>query len=187
MIGDGFVRGGKWGNEAFPGGIKVSGKRLGIFGLGQIGSAVARRGEGFDMEVSYYSRRAVAGARWPRAASLRDLAAWSDFLVICAPGTPETAGAVDAAVLEALGPTGALINIARGSIVDEDALIDALQTGKIRGAGLDVFRNEPRVPDALKKLSNVVLTPHQGSTQETRAVMTRILIGLVDEHFAAKQ
>jgi lactate dehydrogenase-like 2-hydroxyacid dehydrogenase len=187
VIGDNFVRGGKWGSEPFPGGIKVSGKRLGIFGLGQIGKAVARRAEGFDMQVSYTSRHVADGVRWPRIERLVDLAAWSDFLVICAPGTPETAATVDAAVLAALGPSGSLINVARGSIVHEAALIDALTTRKIRAAGLDVFWDEPRVPEALRKLDNVVLTPHQGSTQETRAVMTEILIGLVDDHFASRQ
>ena len=184
-FGDGFVRTGKWGREAFPPGTRVTGKRVGIYGLGRIGKAVARRAAGFDTEVAYTSRRPVEGVPWRRSATIGELAAWADFLVLCAPANPDSIGAVDAGVLAALGPTGILVNVARGALVDEEALVAALASGTIRAAGLDVFRNEPKVPEALLTMPNVALTPHQGSSKETKEKMSEILVAIVDDHYGA--
>jgi lactate dehydrogenase-like 2-hydroxyacid dehydrogenase len=184
-LGDRYVRTGKWGKEAFPPGLRVSGKRVGIFGLGRIGKAIARRAAGFDMDVGYATRSAVPGVPWKRFSTILELAAWCDFLVLAAPGLPETTGVVDDKVLAALGPQGVFINIARGSLVKEAALVDALSTGKIRAAGLDVFWSEPKVPEALLGMDNVALTPHQGSSLETKGKMAEILVKIVDDHFAA--
>lgn len=180
---DALVRRGEWGKQPIAVGSRVSGRRLGIFGLGQIGRAVARRATGFDMAVGYVSRSPVA-VSWRRFDTLIALADWANVLVICAPSTPQTTGAVDAAVLKALGRDGVLINVARGSIVDEDALVTALTDGTIRAAGLDVFRKEPYVPEVLRSLTNVVLTPHQGTTRETRTVMHELVVATVEAQLA---
>ncbi|MCW3475317.1 2-hydroxyacid dehydrogenase [Limobrevibacterium gyesilva] len=166
--GDRFVRAGTWAAGPFALSHRVSGRRIGILGLGHIGRAIARRAEGFDMVVSYHSRHAVPGVPYARKDSVVALAADADILVIACPGGAATRHLVGAEVLRALGPRGVLVNIARGSIVDEAALIAALQTGGIAAAGLDVFAQEPEVPAALRTLDNVVLTPHRGGgTYET--------------------
>lgn len=183
-FGDRFVRTGKWGKDAFPPGTRVTGKRIGIYGLGRIGKAVARRASGFDMEIGYANRRPVEGAPWRRFDDIRALAEWADFLVLCAPANPDSIGVVNADVLALLGPTGILVNIARGALVDEDALVAALKSGGIRAAGLDVFRNEPKVPEALLEMPNVALTPHQGSSKETKEKMSEILVAIVNDHYA---
>lgn len=175
---DRFVRSGAWGGGAsFPLGRRVSGKRLGIVGLGRIGAAVAQRAAGFAMPVRYHNRRPVEGSRYQHEPDLLALARWADFLVLTCPGGVATHHLIDAEVLEALGPEGFLINVARGSVVDEAVLITALQNGVIAGAGLDVYQHEPRVPLALRELDNVVLLPHVGSASvETRQQMADLVL-----------
>lgn len=138
----------------------ISRHALGIIGLGRIGRAVARRAEASDMTVSYHGPRPKDDASYSYFETLTDLAEQSDFLVVCCPGGPETRHIVDRTVLNALGPKGFLVNVARGSIVDTDALITALKDRVIAGAAIDVYDNEPDIPDAFKELDNVVLTPH---------------------------
>ncbi len=175
--GDRYVRAGGWLKGPMPLATKVSGHRLGIVGLGRIGRAIAARAEGFDMEIRYHNRRQVPDAPYGYERTLDDLARWCDFLVIATSGGESTRGLVSAAVLEALGPKGFLVNIARGSVVDEPALVAALAQKRIAGAGLDVFADEPRVPEALLALDNVVLTPHIASaTTDTRAAMGQLVL-----------
>ena len=169
---DRFVREGKWPAGAFPLGRSVGGKRLGIIGMGTIGAAIARRAGTMGMSVAYMSRTHKPALAHRFTPDLGTLAAESDVLVVCCPATAETRHLVDAKVLEALGPDGFLVNIARGSVVDEAALVAALQAGTIAGAGLDVFENEPRPLPALLGMETVSLSPHIGSgTHETRAAM----------------
>ena len=172
---DRFVRAGLWQQGPMALARKLSGARVGIVGMGRIGQAIAQRALAFNMTVAYTARSAkpaLPWAYWPSAAAL---AAQSDFLVLITPGGAGTRKLIDAEVLAALGQgrgAGILINVARGSVVDEAALIDALEQGVIAGAGLDVFENEPRVPERLKALAQVVLTPHIGSaTGQTRQAM----------------
>ena len=180
-----FVRRGDWQRGAFPLQTRVSGKRLGILGLGRIGRAIAKRASGFDMDVRYHNRRRVEDVAFTYEASLTDLARWADFLVVASAGGPETRHLVSADVLNALGQDGFLINIARGSVIDEAALVDALVDKKIAGAGLDVFENEPRVPEALLTLDNVVLLPHIASgTRETRQAMADLTLANLRSFFA---
>jgi lactate dehydrogenase-like 2-hydroxyacid dehydrogenase len=175
--GDRFVRAGRW--EArpatpFPLGRQVSGAKLGVVGLGRIGRTIARRASGFDMEVRYHSRRPVAGVAWQHEPQLLELARWSDFLVVITAGGAETRHLVDEKVLAALGPKGFLVNVARGTVVDEAALVRALQEKRIGGAGLDVFEREPQVPHELFTLDNVVMVPHIASaTVQTRQAMAQ--------------
>jgi lactate dehydrogenase-like 2-hydroxyacid dehydrogenase len=175
--GDRYVRAGRWLKGPMPLARKVSGRRLGVLGLGRIGRAIAARAEGFDMEIRYHNRRRVPDVAYAYEHSVEDLARWSDFLVLATAGGEATRGLVSAAVLDALGPEGFLVNIARGSVVDEAALVAALQGGRIAGAALDVFADEPRVPEALFALDNVVLTPHIASaTTDTRAAMGQLVL-----------
>ena len=169
---DQFVRGGSWAGASFPLATRIHGKRLGIVGLGKIGAEIARRAQGFDLEIRYYNRGPSPSSPYAYVPVLRELAEWSDFLVLSCPGGPATQHMVDAETLEALGPQGILINVSRGSVVDHVALIQALKSGKLGAAGLDVFPEEPLVPPALLEMDNVVLTPHIGSgSRETRADM----------------
>ncbi|WP_271410457.1 2-hydroxyacid dehydrogenase [Pseudomonas sp. Q1-7] len=173
---DRFVRAGLWTAGNFPLARKVSGKRLGIVGLGRIGKDVARRASGFDMQVRYHNRRPDADAPYGFEADLLALARWSDFLVLTCPGGAATHHLISAPVLDALGPEGILVNVSRGSVVDETALVAALLEGRLGGAGLDVFEAEPQVPDALLALDNLVLAPHIGSgTEETRLQMEELV------------
>jgi lactate dehydrogenase-like 2-hydroxyacid dehydrogenase len=175
---DRFVRRGDWLSKGnFPLATKASGKRVGVLGLGRIGRVIARRLEGFDCAISYHSRNPVEGISYQYKASPRDLAADCDVLIVAAAGGPGSAKLVDAGVIEAIGPDGYLINIARGSVVDEDALVAALLAGRLAGAALDVFADEPKVPEDLLALDNVVLLPHLGSgTHETRAAMAELTL-----------
>jgi hydroxypyruvate reductase len=186
--GDRYVRAGSWpklGNLHL--GTRVNGARLGIVGLGRIGKAAARRAEAFNMKISYYGRNKQAGVAYGYYDDPVRLAADSDFLLLTCPGGPETHHLVNDAVLDALGPEGFLINIARGSVVDEDALVKALQEERIAGAGLDVFAKEPNVPDALLTMENVVLQPHQSSaTVATRRDMDDLVVENLRLHFAGK-
>jgi hydroxypyruvate reductase len=174
---DRFVRRGDWARGRFPMTTKVSGKRIGIFGLGRIGRTIARRAAGFDMEVGYTDLHAHPGVDHEFKASLLELARWADFLVLSASGGADTKHVVSAAVLQALGPHGYLVNCARGSLVDEKALVNALAHGGIAGAVLDVFEDEPRVSPELVALDNVLLLPHiSSSTRETFKAMENLVL-----------
>lgn len=169
---DRFVRAGQWTQGVFPLARKVSGARLGIVGMGRIGRTIAKRSSGFDMEVRYHTRTAVADVPWRHEKSLLELATWADFLVVITAGGAGTRHLINAEVLQALGPEGFLINVARGSVVDEAALLLALQNKTIAGAALDVFENEPHIPAAFMAQDNAVLLPHIASaTRETRQAM----------------
>lgn len=169
---DRFVRDGRWPQGPLALGRKVSGARLGIVGMGRIGQAIAQRAQAFGMTIAYTARTAKADLPFAFVGSPVDLARQSDFLVAITPGGAGTRHLINAEVLAALGPQGFLINVARGSVVDEAALIDALRAGTIAGAGLDVFANEPHVPDELKQMPQVVLSPHTASaTAQTRQAM----------------
>jgi hydroxypyruvate reductase len=184
---DKFVREGQWPNGPMPLARKVTGARLGIVGLGRIGSAIARRAAGFDMSIAYTSRNKVADSPYAYYPTPAALAAEVDFLMVITPGGAGTKGLINAEVLKALGPKGYLINVARGSVVDEVALITALQNKGIAGAALDVFENEPHVPAALCAMGNVVLTPHVASaTWQTRRAMADLAFGNLQAHFAGK-
>jgi lactate dehydrogenase-like 2-hydroxyacid dehydrogenase len=174
---DRFVRRGDWLKGRFPITTRVSGKRLGVLGLGRIGRAVAQRARGFGMAVGYCNRQPLPDVDFTYHATPAALAGWCDILVVTAAGGGATRHLVDEGVLQALGPQGFLVNVARGSVVDEQALVRALVDKRIAGAGLDVFEDEPRVPDALLALDNVVLTPHVASgTEETRAAMADLVV-----------
>jgi hydroxypyruvate reductase len=182
---DRFVRRGEWPNGAYPLTRKVSGAKLGIVGMGRIGRSIAQRSTGFEMAVRYHSRRPVADVPWPHEPSLLELARWADFLVLITAGGAGTRHLVNAEVLDALGPRGFLVNVARGSVVDEAALIAALREKRIAGAGLDVFENEPHVPAELMALDNVVLLPHVASgTEETRQAMADRVFDNLQSFFA---
>lgn len=186
-VGDRLVRAGAWGRTALPLATKFTGKRLGIVGLGRIGRAVAKRASGFDVTIAYTDRQAVADAPYPFQPSLVALARESDILVVAAAGGPTSRHLVGREVLDALGPDGILVNVARGSIVDEAALVDALREGRLGGAGLDVFEDEPRVPEALWTMDQVVLQPHQASaTHETREAMARLVLDNLAAQFAGR-
>lgn len=175
---DRFLRRGDWQSKGnFPLATKASGKSVGVLGLGRIGRVIAKRLEGFDCDISYHSRNQVEGVNYRYAPSARELAAGCDVLIVAAAGGPESIRLVDADVLDALGPEGYLINVARGSVVDEEALVAALLAGRLAGAGLDVFADEPKVPEDLLTLDNVVLLPHLGSgTYETRRAMADLTL-----------
>jgi hydroxypyruvate reductase len=184
---DRYVREGRWPQGPMPLATKMSGARMGIVGMGRIGQAIAQRALAFGMSIAYTARSAKAELPYAFHATPRELAAASDFLVVITPGGAATAKMIDASVLQALGPKGFLINVARGSVVDETALIDALQRKVIAGAALDVFENEPNVPEALRALDNVVLTPHIGSaTQATRQAMADRAFANLQAHFAGQ-
>jgi hydroxypyruvate reductase len=184
---DKFVREGKWPSGPLPLARKVTGARLGIVGLGRIGSAIARRAAGFDMNIAYTSRNKVADCPYTYYPTPAALAAEVDFLMVITPGGAGTKGLINAEVLTALGKKGYLINVARGTVVDESALIEALKNDVIAGAALDVFEDEPNVPEALRAISNVVLTPHVASaTWQTRRAMADLAYGNLQAHFAGK-
>jgi lactate dehydrogenase-like 2-hydroxyacid dehydrogenase len=182
------LRTGEWiARGAYPLTASLRGKTLGILGLGRIGSAIARRAEVFGMSIRYHNRKRN-DVVYPYDIDPVALAKNSDVLMIAAPGGRETDKMVNAAVLEALGPEGYLINIARGSLVDEPVLLHYLQEKKIAGAGLDVYANEPQVPIGFLALDNVVLLPHVGSaTIETRTAMGKLQIENLRLHFAGRE
>ncbi|MCP8890527.1 2-hydroxyacid dehydrogenase [Sphingomonas faeni] len=166
---------------------RASGRRIGIFGLGRIGKAIAKRAAPFARELHYTARSTKPDFAGVFHADIASLAAACDVLIVSAPGGDATSQIVDAAVLAALGEDGILVNIARGSLIDEPALVAALQAGTIAGAGLDVFADEPAVPEALKTMDQVVLSPHQGSaTVDGRAAMAALVVANLDAHFAGK-
>ncbi|WP_338052521.1 2-hydroxyacid dehydrogenase [Rhodoferax lacus] len=181
---DRFVRRGDWTTGRFPMTQRVSGKRLGIVGLGRIGSAVAVRARAFGMDIAYTGRAPKADVAYRWCSDAQGLAASVDYLVVCASGGEATRGMIDAGVLAALGPNGVLVNVARGSLVDENALVQALCERKILAAGLDVFCHEPQVPEALLALDNVVLTPHMASTTDaTVQAMLELVFANLAAHF----
>lgn len=187
--GDQFVRQGHWQsrNEPLPLGRRVSGKKLGIVGLGRIGLAIAKRGQGFDMTVAYHNRRIRNDVAYSYYADLVELARWSDFLVVATVGGSDTHHLVNREVLRALGPRGIIINIARGAVIEEQAMVELLQSGELGGAGLDVFENEPHVPQSLLQLPQVVLMPHVGSaTFETRQAMFDLVLENLKAYFSDK-
>lgn len=160
--GDRFVRAGLWPSNDYPLVPRLYGRPLGVLGLGRIGLAIARRAAAFDMPVFYHNRRPRRDVDYTYCSTVRELAERCDFLIVACPGGAETRHIVNASVLEAVGPTGIVVNIARGSIIDEQALAAALRNGSIMGAGLDVFEDEPDVPQDLLALENAVLMPHRG-------------------------
>jgi lactate dehydrogenase-like 2-hydroxyacid dehydrogenase len=183
---DRFVRAGKWRSYAPAVGRELGGKTCGIVGLGQIGAGIARRAVAFGMSVCYHGPRSK-DVPYRYYADLHEMAKRSDCLVVACPSTRETRGLVDARILDALGPEGFLVNVARGEIVDERALIDALEHKRIAGAALDVYWREPEVPAALLEMDNVVLTPHTGSTtRELREERSRKLLANLSAHFAGE-
>lgn len=182
---DRFVRRGDWRKGTFPLTTSVSHKRLGILGLGRIGRAIAHRAAGFDLEIRYHNRRPLTDVPYGYVPSALELALWADFLVVASAGGVQTRGMVSAEILDALGPEGFLVNIARGSVVDEQALVKALVQERIAGAGLDVYEDEPNVPPALFALDNVVLLPHVASaTRETRQAMADLVLDNLVSFFA---
>ena len=187
---DRYVRDQRWLGGAMPLARKMSGARLGIVGMGRIGKAIAQRALAFNMSVAYTARSAKAELPFAFHATATALAAVSDFLVLITPGGAGTRKLINAEVLAALGKShgeGILVNVARGSVVDEAALIDALERGVIAGAGLDVFEDEPQVPERLRKLSHVVLAPHIGSaTAATRQAMADLAADNLRLYFAGQ-
>ena len=185
--GDDFVRAGNWTSGPMPYGTRVAGKTLGIVGLGEIGRLVARRAEGLDMTVCYHEPARKSDVPYRYFDDVIELARHVDFLSLHCHAGPETRHLIDRAVLEALGPQGILVNMARGLVVDEEALIEALERGVIAGAGLDVFENEPHVPERLRAMPNVVLSPHTGAfTEETKAQMLDAALANLCAHFAGR-
>jgi lactate dehydrogenase-like 2-hydroxyacid dehydrogenase len=191
LPGDRLVREGGWTRvptDRMPLVPGLAGRRLGIYGLGAIGERVARRAAGFEMEIGYHNRRRRddVALRW--LPSLLALAEWADVLLVTARAGDANRGAVDAAVLRALGPQGVLVNVARGIIVDEPALCDALERGVIAAAGLDVFAEEPAVPERLRALPNVVLTPHMSAfTTAAQEAQRATLLANLEAFFAGRQ
>jgi hydroxypyruvate reductase len=178
---DRFVRAGEWPSGPLRLGRKVSGARLGIVGMGRIGQAIAHRAAAFGMSIAYTARHAKPDLPHTYFSDAAALAAESDYLVVITPGGASTRKLIDANVLTALGANGCLVNVARGSVVDEAALIEALRAGTIAGAALDVFEAEPHVPQALREMDNVVLTPHIGSaTGQTRRAMADLAFANLD-------
>jgi lactate dehydrogenase-like 2-hydroxyacid dehydrogenase len=172
-----YLREGRWLKAPFPLSASLRARKMGILGLGRIGKAIARRAVAFGVDVVYHGRKPQEGAPYLFYPRLIDMARACDILMVVAPGGPATRNIVDADVLDALGPNGVLVNISRGSLVDEDALIDALAKRKVLAAGLDVFAKEPAVPAALLALDNAVLLPHVGSASHyTRQAMADLVV-----------
>ncbi|WP_374274740.1 2-hydroxyacid dehydrogenase [Brevundimonas sp.] len=184
--GDRSLRAGGWTPEAKSLSPSLRGKRVGIVGLGSIGKAVAKRAEVFGMDVAWWAPRDKA-ADWPRADSLIDLARRSDILVVACRADETNRGLISAEVIEALGSDGLLVNVARGQLIDEDALIAALESGKLGAAALDVFAEEPTDPARWADVPNTVLTPHTaGATDQAVQAMLRLLLANLEAHFAGR-
>ena len=185
---DMFVRVGRWHSGAFPLSTSLGGKTVGIVGLGRIGSAIASRVEAFNMQVIYHSRNKKEDVPYQYYESLEDMARDSDFLVLACAGGQSTNNLITYKIFEALGSKGYLINIARGSVVNEEDLLIALRNQTIAGAGLDVYAKEPHVPEELFKMDNVVLSPHMASaTLETRSKMGQLVLDNLKAHFAGQE
>ncbi len=186
--GDKYVRNLEWPTKGeMPLTRRVSGKRVGIVGLGRVGQALAKRLLAFDMQVSYFGLAAKTNLPYTFVDNLEILARNVDFLVVTAAGGAATKKLIDQTVLHALGPNGILINVSRGSVVDEVALLTALQTGALSGAGLDVFATEPNVPAAFFEMDNIVLMPHHASgTTESRTAMGELVVQNLAAHFSGQ-
>lgn len=184
---DRYVRQGSWLKGEYKLTTKLSGKNIGIVGLGRIGLAVAKRAEAFGCNIAYNSRSKKSDTTYPYSSSVTDLAARSDVLVVACPLTKETWHIIDRSVLDALGPKATLVNIGRGPLVDEKELVKALVEARLGGAGLDVFENEPDVPKELFDMENVVLLPHVGSsTWETSKDMSDLVVGNLEAYYSKK-
>jgi lactate dehydrogenase-like 2-hydroxyacid dehydrogenase len=186
---DRFVRAGRWPKEGDPPlSHSLWGRRLGVLGMGRIGQAIAERARVFGMEIAYAGPNPKSELPYEYIADPVALAKATDVLMVSCKGGAETAGLVSAEVIEAIGPKGWLINVSRGSVVDEAALVEALVEGRLGAAGLDVFAREPSVPEALLPLDNVVLQPHQGSAcEESRAAMGNLMLDNMAAHFAGQR
>jgi hydroxypyruvate reductase len=182
---DRYVRAGHWATKGpMPLARRMSGARLGLVGMGRIAQAIADRALAFGMSIAYTARNPRPQLPYTYAPSARELAAQVDFLVVITPGGAGTRKLIDAEVLKALGPNGYVVNVARGSVIDQTALIEALNDGVIAGAALDVFEDEPNVPEALRLMDNVVLVPHIGSaTTQTRHAMAALAFANLRAHF----
>lgn len=183
---DRYTREGRWEKEgSYPLRDELTGRTVGILGLGRIGKEIARRLQVFRMQVVYHGRNRQPDEPFPYYASLRDMAEASDWIVVIAPGSAETRHLVDAGILDALGPEGRIVNVARGLLIDEKALVRALKENRIKGAALDVFEDEPRPDPELLALPNVVLSPHAGSaTTRTRDLMADLVMANLRAHLA---
>jgi lactate dehydrogenase-like 2-hydroxyacid dehydrogenase len=185
--GDRYVREGKWLKGPMALTESLQGRTVGVVGMGRIGRSIARRCEAFGVKLAYQGPSHKADLKWPYYRDPVQLARDCDVLVVACPGGEATRGLVSRAVIDAIGPQGFLVNIARGSVVDEPALLEALQQKRICGAGLDVFADEPRVPEAFFALDNVVLQPHVASaTHPTRKAMGQLVIDNLAAHFAGR-
>lgn len=184
---DRYVREGKWKAGSYPLQRELNGKTLGILGLGRIGKEIAVRAQAMKMRIVYHGRHRQPDEPYVYYDKLVDMARDCDWLLLIAPGGKATEKIVNREVLEALGPDGFLVNMARGTLVDEPVLVEMLQKNMIAGAALDVFEKEPNVPEALYALDNVVLSPHQGSaTQQTRNKMGALVVANLEAHFAGE-
>ena len=184
---DRYVREGKWPKGAFPLQAEMNGRTVGILGLGRIGKEIATRAQAMKMRVVYHGRHQQPASPYIYYDKLEDMARDSDWLIVIAPGGKGTEGIVSRKVLEALGPEGRIVNVARGTLIDEKAMVELLVSGGLGGAALDVFEKEPHVPAELLTLDNVVLSPHQGSaTNQTRDAMGALLVANLEKHFAGE-
>lgn len=182
---DAYVRKGSWPSGDFSLFSELTGKTVGILGLGRIGKEIARRLQAMKMRVVYYGRTHQIREPYVYYDNLLDMARDSDWLVVMAPGGQSTDGLVSREVLEALGPRGAIVNMARGTLIDQPAMLELLSSRRLGGAALDVFDGEPKIPEDFFRLDNVVLSPHQGSaTHETRRAMADLAVANLDAHFA---
>jgi len=185
--GDAFVRSGQWATTGWPLQMKMSGKRLGLLGMGRIGQAIAKRAEAFSMPVAYHTRNKRDDVGYAYYPALTELARDSDYLVAILPGGAGTQNIINAEVLKALGPTGIFVNVARGTVADEEALLQALENKTIAGAALDVYWNEPKINPRFFALENALLHPHGGSaTLDTRKAMGKLVRDNLAAHFAGK-
>ena len=187
VVGDQYVRNGEWLKANFPLMSHLRGRQAGILGLGRIGLAIAQRLQAFGIEINYHNRRERLDVDYKYYSSLSMMAQDVDFLILSCVGGEETKKIVNREIMEKIGPNGVLINISRGSVVDEGDLVACLEEGKLGGAGLDVFTSEPHVPEALFKMPQVVLQPHIGSaTLQTRIAMGQLVVDNVDAYYAKK-
>lgn len=189
IFGDHYVRSGEWAKKGpMPLTETTDGKRAGVVGLGRIGHAIAKRFESCGLKIGYYGRHKKTDVAYQFFPSLIDMAKWADILVVAVTGGKETEKLVSKEVIAALGKHGSLINISRGTVIDEEAMIDALQKGELESAGLDVYLNEPNINPAFYKLENAVLYPHHGSgTVETRDRMSDLVVENIDAFFAGRK